>query len=216
MFCNTASSKLAVLLMAAGSSSRLGQPKQLVEIVEKNKAPLSLLQRQMAMINAICLTHPAKAFCVLGFQSEKLKTHLIDFQPSKQFTLIEHTKWKQGLSSSIAKGVRVIEQEVDAVLILMVDQWQLTSNDLISLINAWQKNPHKIQIANDNGKLSPPVIFPSAYFKELMVLSGDNGAKSVINKNMKHVNFVNMKTAFTDLDTPAQLLALNEFNNLNR
>ena len=205
--------KIALLLMAAGSSSRLGQSKQLVAISEKEQPTQSLLRRQVSIMNSICLTNNAKAFCVLGFKPEQLIKNLVDFPSAQNLTLIKNNNWSKGLSSSIAKGVSELDNDIDAVLIFLVDQWQLTVNDLTSLINEWRKYPEKIHIAGDGDHLSPPVIFPRYFFKELIVLSGDEGAKKVLKKNREYVNIKKMPLAFIDLDTPEQLQELNSKNN---
>jgi len=200
--------KIALLLMAAGSSSRLGQPKQLVEITEIQEQPQSLLRRQVALMKSVCLSTNAKAFCVLGFQSEKLIAHLASFPPAQHLTLIDNVNWSQGLSGSIAKGVCALGNDVSAVLIFLVDQWQLTAENLTGLISEWQQQPENIHIASDDSRTSPPVIFPKAFFNELMELCGDSGAKKVIKNNIKHVNLKKMPSAFADLDTPEQLKEL--------
>ena len=205
--------QLAILLMAAGCSSRLGQPKQLIEITEKNQLPQSLLHRQIAMIDAICSTHNAEAYCVLGFQYEKLATHLVNFKPADNVRLVNNVNWSTGLSSSIAKGVSSLDNDVDAVLVFMVDQWRLTIEDLTRLITSWKQQPNKIHIASNGRQFSPPVIFPKDYFNELTLLSGNSGAKPVIKQHIKHVSLVDIHNAFTDLDTPKQLQELIKYNN---
>jgi len=207
--------KIALLLMAAGSSSRLGQPKQLVEITETQQQTRSFLHRQVSLMNSICMSTNAKAYCVLGFQSEKLTTHLANFPPAQHLTLIDNENWSQGLSNSIAKGVSSLGHDVSAVLIFLVDQWQLTTENLIDLISNWQQQPEKIHIASTDNRISPPVIFPRCYFKDLIKLTGDDGAKKVIKDNMNQVNLSEMPSAFVDLDTPKQLKALNKINHIN-
>lgn len=203
--------KIALLLMAAGSSSRLGQSKQLVQIIDQ-KVPQSLLRRQVTIMNRVCLSVKTTSFCVLGFQSDKLRDHLTGFMPAKNLTLIDNVNWREGLSGSIAKGVSALGNDIDAVLIFLVDQWQLTAEDLISLITQWQKQPENIHIASKGTSLSPPVIFPRIFFNELMALYGDNGAKEVVQNNNQFVNLKEMPLAFIDLDTLEHLKVLNKKN----
>jgi molybdenum cofactor cytidylyltransferase len=202
--------KIALLLMAAGSSSRLGQPKQLIELTQAQQQPQSFLRRQVSLMNNICLSTNAKSYCVLGFQSEKFITHLANFPPAKDLTLIDNANWSQGLSSSIAKGVSALSNDVSAVLIFLVDQWQLTTENLSTLVCKWQQQPENIHIASADKRISPPVIFPRLYFNELTNLMGDDGAKKVIKNNMSQVVLSEMATAFVDLDTPEQLKLLNK------
>lgn len=202
--------KIALLLMAAGSSSRLGQPKQLVEIAEKQEQPQSLLIKQIKLMNSICSSTSAEAFCVLGFQHEELTAHLKNSQLPKQPTLIINDNWSQGLSSSISKGVSALTLDISAVLVFLVDQWKITPADVFQLIDAWKNEPEKIHIACKENRISPPAIFPSSFFDELLTLTGDDGAKKVIRNNIDQVSFKTMPSAFFDLDTPQQLKQLEE------
>ena len=206
----TSQQKIALILMAAGSSSRLGRPKQLVQIKNKQQ-PLSLLCRQISLMNNVCASIHGKSFCVLGYQSSLLRSHLADYPPAKTVSIIENNNWYQGLSSSIAYGVSKLEDDIDAVLILLVDQWQLTAADILNLIGLWQQQPENIHIASKGINLSPPVIFPRQFFKELMTFpqgNEDEGAKNVIKNNKSYVKSTDMPLAFIDLDTPEQLAAL--------
>lgn len=203
--------------MAAGSSSRLGQPKQLIKITKQGKHPQSLLHRQIMLMDNMCLAFNAKAYCVLGFQSKIMTEHLTSCSTVQPFTLIDHDNWQQGLSSSIAKGVSVLIDEKDqnfsAVLIFFVDQWQLTVEHLTKLIAQWQQAPERIHLACCGEHFSPPAIFPQNFFTELKTLSGDDGAKIVIKNNSRQVNSITMPSAFVDLDTPEQLEGfINETN----
>lgn len=204
--------RIAVLLMAAGSSSRLGQPKQLVELIKKDKTKQSLLRRQIALMEEISADKNTQLFCVLGYEYTKMKAHLADFYPARHLTLINNMDWSQGLSNSISKGVSSLNEDIDAVLIFLVDQWQLTADILNHFINQWLQQPQLIHIASDDKSTSPPVIFPRAFFEELIALKGDAGAKKVIKNNKQKVCLVEMPSAFADLDTPEQLKELYELN----
>lgn len=206
---------LAVLLMAAGKSERLGQAKQLVKLKGK-----SLLQRQVELMLLFQRENLVSTHLVIGFQQDKMTAELANKQLLTHVNVIEAQNWQQGLSSSIAAGVTHISQidqtntECDAVLIFMVDQWQLSQQDLTQLIRQWQQTPDKIHIASANDMLSPPVIFPQAYFNELQILQGDEGAKVVIKKNKAFVMTLDMPSAFIDLDTPEQLKQLKQLEGL--
>ncbi len=212
--------KIALLLMAAGSSSRLGQPKQLVEVsqienADEQLSQQSLLHRQVAMMDRICLSYGAKAYCVLGFESEVMIEHLASCPPAQHLTLIDNANWSDGLSGSIAKGVSALGCDIEAVLVFLVDQWQLTTSNLTSLITQWQQQPKHIHIACSDNNVSPPVIFPRVFFKELMALNGDDGARQVIKNNKAQVKSIEMPSAFFDLDTPEQLNDLSRLLNVN-
>lgn len=204
--------KIALLLMAAGSSSRLGQSKQLVEISAEDNSACSLLHKQVTLMDNICLSINAQAYCVLGFESDIMIKHLANSASIQNLTIIDNANWSQGLSTSIARGVSFIARDasdVDAVLVFLVDQWQLSTDNLTLLITQWCKQPDYIHVASLDECFSPPVIFPRSFFKELIALAGDDGAKKVIKDNIKQVKSIEMPSAFVDLDTPEQLQNLN-------
>ncbi len=202
--------KIALLLMAAGSSSRLGQPKQLVEINttigdEYQEKTQSLLTRQISLAAGMSAKFNTKCYCVLGYQSAVMTKHLASHPEARNLKIIQSDHWSKGLSSSIASGIVELDNDVSAVLIFLVDQWQLTVENLQTLIGQWRKAPEKIHMVSDGESYAPPAIFPHKYFKELMALSGDEGAKKVIKDNWSQVKSVFMPAAFADVDTPEQL-----------
>jgi molybdenum cofactor cytidylyltransferase len=196
------SEKLAIIILAAGNSSRLGQPKQLVELNDE-----SLLVRQCKM----ALTFTENVSCVFGFRAQDM----VDEVSKLSIKTIINETWKNGLSSSIAYGASEIDDDVDAVMLLLVDQWLLDINKLKLILKQWRDTPQNIisasKVINDKEILGPPVIFPRYCFSQLSQLSTGNGAKMVINKHKNKLSTVNMQSAFVDLDTPEQLLALQNY-----
>lgn len=197
---NIPTEQLAIIVLAAGESSRLGQPKQLVKIHGQ-----SLLQRQCHL--ALEITD--NVFCVLGFQADHLRKELSNLPVS----VVTNDDWQQGMSSSIAAGVKALPVNIQAVMIILVDQWQLTHTLINSLVDKWIVSPKSIilteKVVNtdtqNNKKFGPPTIFPKSLFSQLTKLTGEQGAKSILIKNQELIISINMEKAFIDLDTPEQL-----------
>lgn len=191
---------IAIIVLAAGQSLRLGQMKQLITIKEK-----SLLEWQLEQ----ALQVSSRVYCVLGFNAIKIKPR-IDHLP---IHTIINKKFEDGMASSIAAGVAALPSDLGAAMIVLVDQWQLTSTDLKNHIACWPVNSQAIVVAQsidetaaeDNEKLGPPVIFSQQYFAELSKLTGKKGAKPLLEKYYQEVIKVPLKQAFFDLDTPEQL-----------
>jgi len=100
---------LEIIIIAAGTSSRLGQPKQLVDFGEK-----TLLQNTVDLAKSL----KYKTHCVLGYSAEEIKQQ-INFN---QVNLILNKNYRQGMPSSIALGIKNLQKDCDAVLILLCDQ----------------------------------------------------------------------------------------------
>lgn len=193
------SEKLEIIILAAGNSSRLGQAKQLVTLHGE-----SLLTRQCKIAKKIT----ANVSCVLGFQAQKMKQHIHD----SSIKIVVNEQWQEGLASSISKGVAVIDEDTTAVMLMLVDQWQLEVKHYLRLKNRWLTKPEHIisagQLINDKELTTPPVIFPAYCFSHLVQLSSGSGAKSVIKRFHHHLISELMPEAFVDLDIPEQLQKL--------
>ncbi|MBV1911096.1 MAG: nucleotidyltransferase family protein [Kangiellaceae bacterium] len=197
---------LAIVIIAAGNSSRLGENKQLITFNGK-----TLLQHSIAL--ASFLTD--KTLCVLGYEAEKIKNNLADIH----FRSVTNQNWKSGMGSSIATGVEYwtsnqLVSAPDAIMILLCDQYLLTIEDLEMLYKSWKEYPNKItasqysQEGNSNDViLGAPAIFPSSHFPELLKLKSQ-GARKILEQNRMALSAVNIKNAGWDLDTPNDLLQL--------
>lgn len=198
----SATAKLEIIILAAGSSSRLGQAKQLVRYNGE-----SLLSRQCKIAKQL----GNKVSCVLGYEAQTMIDEIAD---SSIKTVINH-HWKNGLSSSIAKGIAAIDADTEAVMLVLVDQWQLTAELCQQLQLLWQDNRQKIisaaQMIKGKEITSPPIIFPAYCFPHLTTLHQGFGAKAVIEKYAEQLLCLTMPEAFIDLDTPAQLQALKSY-----
>lgn len=187
---------MAILIAAAGNSSRLGTPKQLVPYQGR-----VLLQRCIDL----CVSLGPDVYCVLGANAAKIRKQVC--HPFCHF--IYTTQWQDGLSHSIAHGVSQLPEQTTSVMILLADLWALDIDELQHLIECHLRQPEFIHGAQVNDHLSPPIIFPKYCFDALKSLPpGSNGAKSVIKQFKDKVIAVPMPSAFEDLDTPQQLQQL--------
>ncbi len=195
---------LAIIVLAAGCSARLGQPKQLI-----NYHHQTLVERQLQL----ALRISSNVSCVLGFDAQRIQQKIAHLDVK----VVENQQWQQGLASSIACGVNHVADDCEAVMLLLVDQWQLQVADLQKLTAQWCKNPQTIVAtsAEHLKAFGPPVIFPQAYFKQLASLQQGQGAKSLLKQYQDKVIFVAMESAFVDLDTPEQLAHFRHYVNDN-
>ena len=186
--------KTALVLLAAGASTRMGQPKQLLRYRGE-----SLLRRTLR----IALETPFRPVAVvLGARAEELEAEL----EGTEALIVYNSAWPAGMGSSAATGLEALlraEPELGAACFVLVDQPYLTAAHLLELYRQLEQHPEKWGAASayDN-TLGVPAIFRKALFPELLKLHGQKGAKPVIEKHEDQLIRVPFPKGRIDLDTP--------------
>jgi len=194
--------KIHGLLIAAGASHRLGQPKQLVTYKGK-----TLINHAVDKLKSLDLDD---CTVILGSQADLIKSKI-----DKEISILINADWQEGMGSTVRKGISSLDADVDAVLVLIVDQYKLTIDLLIQLINEFEKSEDHLVVSRyANGAFGPPAIFPKKYFNQLKELKGDRGAgkiiKSELEYNDQRVVIVDFEEGHLDVDTPQDLNHLNQ------
>jgi molybdenum cofactor cytidylyltransferase len=183
--------KIALLILAAGSSTRMKTAKQLLPVGDKTLIGLT--------IEKALQTDVEKIFCVLGANAEEIRSNIKGYE----IEVIENINFQNGLGSSISCGIQNLEKySCDAVLIMLGDQPNITSDYLNNLISSFEKNPNFIFASKYFKKNGVPAIFPRKYFPDLLKLQGEKGAAELLNNENLNVKTVEMKVDLTDIDTP--------------
>jgi molybdenum cofactor cytidylyltransferase len=188
-------SKIGGLLLAAGGSSRLGQPKQLVRFEGK-----TLIRRSGEML-AWSACDPVAV--VLGAEIEESSRELNGLAIS----ICLNDLWNVGISSSIKSGLRHLldlEPDLDAVVIALCDQPHVTSTDIDSLAAAFRQGNSSIVASEYDGVTGVPALFSKEIFDQLFALEGDEGARYLVRRSDK-VSTVAVDGAAFDIDTPDDL-----------
>ena len=188
---------IAILVLAAGKSSRMNTIKQLEKIDSK-----TLLEVTLEKVKPISSDN---VFCVLGANADKIKRAI----SIENVTFILNKNYEIGLSSSIISGINYLKKKqlnFNGVFILLADQPAVEINYLKSMLILFQKNDGKIIASNYGKKLGVPVIFPEKYFKDLLLIKGDKGAKKFINDKKDETICSELQTNLIDIDTKEDLL----------
>jgi molybdenum cofactor cytidylyltransferase len=189
---------LHVIVLAAGASSRLGQPKQLVKLGGRPAL-------HIVVSNAVAVAGHAVTV-VVGAHAQEL-THLLAHSPA---SVVVNRHWDEGMASSLRHGLAAVPATASAVLVMLGDQVAVSADDLKRLINAWNGHDTVIASAVYQGHVGVPAIFPRWCFSELRELRGDQGARMIIQRHAQRLVHVQMPNAAIDLDTPEDLAALTE------
>ncbi len=194
-------SKIGILILAAGSSSRLGYPKQLVKFKGK-----LLLQRIIDIAEKLPVTQKV---LVLGANSNSI-LEAIDV---KDLNLIINKDWKEGMASSIRAGLYGLlekQSDLEHVLILLSDQPLLRIDQIESLIQQQLNNEVQAIFSEYDGITGVPAIFSKELFSELQKLEGDQGAKKLIYQKNLEFKTVKFEKGNFDVDTREDVELLKE------
>jgi molybdenum cofactor cytidylyltransferase len=191
---------VAAIILAAGESRRLGQPKQLLVYCGE-----TLLAR------AVRLANEAGASAVLVVLGANFETIRYAIRSSNSIP-VHNDRWRQGIASSIEAGMRALSvcaPEADGVLLMGCDQPRLTADHLGALIAAFEGQAAAVIAASSYaGVQAVPAVFPRAAFAELAALRGDRGARSVIESAPCPVVGMEFSGGEVDIDLPEDLAAL--------
>jgi molybdenum cofactor cytidylyltransferase len=192
--------RAAAIVLAAGASRRLGQPKQL--LVHEGETLVERAVRLAAEAGA----DPVLA--VLGAHHESIRGVL----HMTRAKLILNQKWEEGIASSIHAGIEALNQMAPAyggALILPCDQPRLTAAHLRGLLDRFAAETEPVIVASTYaGVLGIPAVFPSAIFASLLALRGDKGARALLIDPPCRVIAVDFAGGEVDIDQPGDLSQL--------
>lgn len=183
---------LGVVILGAGSSSRLGQPKQLLKFQKK-----TFLQN---IIDTITPLDFASKVVVLGANADQILQSI----DAEDFKIKINSEWQEGIASSIRTGVRQSLNDnpsLEHILFLLTDQPFVSDQLLNELLKIHLEGNKLITGSKYNNIVGVPAIFARPVFPQLMELSGDLGARYIINQYPDDMAAVDFDMGYFDIDT---------------
>lgn len=181
------------LVLAAGSSTRFGRPKLVhpfggEPLIRRSVAPL-----QKAGLPVMVVIAPAAGDVRGALEGSEV-------------TLVENEDAAEGVASSIRCGIRALPAGVEAVVILPGDQPDTPEALIRSLVATFHETGAEIVSPRYRGTLGPPVLFSRSRFPALSSLTGDRGARAIIEANAETTAYLNVDQPVPrDVDTPEDL-----------
>ena len=182
---------VSAIVLAAGESKRMGQPKQLMPFGQS-----TILEQT---IDNLLNSQVGETIVVLGFKAAEVKK-VIAARPVK---VVINPEYQQGMSTSIITGLDQVDSQATAVMIVLGDQPFVDSQTINVLIDAFLANDKGIAIPVYQGRRGNPVIFDIKYKGELLKLKGDIGGREIIQHHPDDVLevVVNCEGVCVDIDT---------------
>ncbi|MEY2879037.1 MAG: hypothetical protein RLZZ15_1417 [Verrucomicrobiota bacterium] len=197
--------RFAAVVLAAGASSRMGAPKQLL-----------LVDGQPLLLRAVRAALASEAWpvvVVLGAHAEKIRPLLARLP----VLVADNPAWAEGMASSIRAGVALARQfsrRLDGVLVALCDQPAFSADTVARLVGARHASGASIVAARYGGRCGAPALFAAENFPALVALTGEEGARALLNppagdaSAIADVAAVDCPELALDLDTPADLAAM--------
>lgn len=182
---------VGAVVLAAGSSSRMGSPKQTLRFRGE-----SLLRRAaLAALGAGC----RPVVVVTGANAELSRRELDGLDVREVF----NPHWETGMASSIRAGVEALaDADAGAVVLVLCDQPHVTAEVISDLVAAHRATRRSVVASTYGGSYGVPALFGRPLFAELARLEGAAGAKQVIKRHAAEAHFLSFRGGEVDVDTP--------------
>ncbi len=183
---------ISAIILAAGMSSRMGSPKQLLKLEDRT---LIRIVTENVLASSV-----DEVLVVTGYLEHQVSAAIRDL-PVKT---VLNPCYEQGQGTSLAVGVKTLNVNTSAFLVFMVDQPFITAS-LINMVIGEFKRRHSIVLRPVyNGQPGHPVIFSYSLSAQLKMLEGDQGARQVLKKLGNKVDCfpVQDEAVIFDIDTP--------------
>lgn len=189
---------IEIVILAAGQATRFGSPKQLTNVCG---------QPMLQLIIASSLSIQSQPFLVLGAYADEI---LADTRiQSDACRTVLASDWQQGMSASLKASIRAVQAasaNCSGVLVLLGDQPKVDTEVLACMLAQARRHPVRAICSRYPGALGVPAYIPAGYFKDLLLLDGDQGARALLQGIDPYVMEFEGKLA--DVDRPEDLAGL--------
>ena len=185
--------RIAAVILAAGGSTRMGETKQLLPIDGQ-----PMVRRVVA---ATCAVGLAQIVVVLGAHAPAIEQALAGLAVD----IVYNEDWEEGMSTSLRAGLGALRADVEATMVILADQPNLTPELLQTLAGRYRTNRAPIVVPLYAGQRGNPVLFARTLFPELLAVEGDKGGRMLITTYQDQVDFVQVTdpAVIVDVDTRA-------------
>ena len=190
---------VAAVILAAGRSTRMGGPNKLLAELEGKKLVRIAAEQALA-------SKASEVVVVTGHQAELVEKALAGLN----VRFVRNPEFAGGLASSVKAGIAAVPDNADGAVICLGDMPLISAGLIDRLVEAFAPDRgNLIVVPVADGRRGNPVLWSRRFFKELMTLDGDIGARHLIAKHAEAVAEVPVEgqSAFLDIDTPQALEA---------
>jgi molybdenum cofactor cytidylyltransferase len=179
---------IAAVVLAAGGSTRMGEPKQLLLLGEK-----PMVRRTT---EAVCAAGLDQVVVVIGAQANAVQQALAGLPV--EFAV--NQDWAKGMSTSLRAGLCMLRPAIQAVLVVLADQPEVSPGLLRTLVERYEATGAAIVVPFYQGQRGNPVLFDRSIFPELLAVQGDRGGRELLARHREKLERVDTDDAAVVLD----------------
>lgn len=194
---------IAAIVLAAGTATRMGQPKQLL-----NWGGQPLIRVVAEHVLAASLD---QVLVVVGHAQAAVTDALHDLPVQ----IVHNPHYTEGQSTSLKTGVAALSSEVTAALVVLGDQPFVTSTIIDTIVTTWRSSQTPIVAPSYQGQRGHPVLFACSLFPELLAIAGDQGARSLLQRHRSALQLIPFddQRPLIDIDTWEDYQQMSRLNN---
>jgi CTP:molybdopterin cytidylyltransferase MocA len=190
--------RFGIVVLAAGASTRMGEPKQLL--------PFSGRPLLVRAVEAALASSAWPVVVVLGAHAQQIRPLLARFP----VLVAENPAWAEGMASSLRTGIATLPQfsrSLHGALVALCDQPAFSAGVVDQLVARQRATGRSIVATRYHGRNGAPALFLRGHFPTLTTLTGEEGARALLNAASDEIASVDLPALATDLDTPADYAA---------
>jgi molybdenum cofactor cytidylyltransferase len=198
-------SNIGAVILAAGGSSRFGRPKQLLVFDGETLVRRAVRAASEAGCDPVIVVVGEIAGDAIRSELD-IRDSRISSGPAlgnlTRAMIVENAEWRNGVGTSIHRGLQKLPRSVDAVALLACDQPFVDASIVGKLIAAWEESGRPIVASCYANTLGVPALFDRSCFEGLLALPDDSGAKKLIANRLEDVFPIAFEEGAIDIDTP--------------
>jgi molybdenum cofactor cytidylyltransferase len=189
---NRKQSGVSAIVLAAGMSSRMGSPKQLLRLAGETILEHTLKNVRASAVSEIVL--------VLGFAADSVEKEI----STDRVKIVRNQDYQQGMGTSLRTGLAAVDQQASAALIVLADQPFVCPETINQLIVCHQTLKPQIVIPTFNGFRGNPVLLDRSVFAEMQALTGDVGCRAIFGNHTENIHKLTVNDIGILLDIDSQ------------
>lgn len=188
------SGPVAGVVLAAGSSTRMGKNKLLFDVDGESVVRRAVRQAASAGLDPVIV--------VVGYEAELVRRELDRFDATCLIAV--NSDYERGINSSLKTGLAAVPASAVAAVVMLADMPLVTAEMIAALVTRYRASEAPLVISDYDGVNAPPMLYDRSLFEELRMMEGEGCGRQVVRRHKSSAEVIAWPvSALTDLDVPS-------------